>query len=290
MLDLLLNIIEKTLTSVCVLFPYLFVTYLILEYLEHKVQNLSNIFTLKRRYLSPILAGFTGIIPQCGFSVAASNLYAAKVISVGTLATVFLTTSDEMLPVLISNNIPFSVVSQILILKTIIAISFGFLLDLFLFRKNAGKINAPQIEKLCTKASCQCGSRNIFHSAFIHSIRISVFIFSANLVLNSCFEFVDPDHFKKLIFQKTFLGPFVLSVIGLIPNCAISAITTQLFSENTIPLGSFLSAILANSGIGILILFHVNKPTLNSFKILFFILFVSFLSGALINLCQLSIF
>lgn len=270
------------------LLPYLFITYVILEYLEKRTQNISLSFSKTRSLFAPILAAITGILPQCGLGVAGANFYAARLISTGTLVALFLATSDEMIPVLLSNAVPIQTIIYITFYKTIIAIGAGLFLDALLFKKNNGKIAPLKIEPLCHEANCQCHKKSLWLSALNHTLQIFVFILAINVILNTLFIFIHPNELKESIFAHTFLGPLIASFFGLIPNCALSVIATQLFAEKTLPDGAFLSAILANAGVGLLVLLKVNRPLKQSLKIILFIFIVALLSGSLFNILSLS--
>lgn len=270
------------------LLPYLFITYLILEYLENRTQNISLFFSKTKSYFAPIVAAISGILPQCGLGVAGANFYAARVISMGTLVALFLATSDEMLPILISNGVEFKVIGNILLTKTLIATLIGLTLDTFLKKKNKGKTASFQMHTLCHQASCHCHKKGLWLSALNHTSQIFMFIFAINCILNTLFLFITPHDIKEGLLKSTLLGPIIASLVGLIPNCATSVLSAQLFAEKTLPDGAFLSAILANAGVGLLVLLRINRPIKQSLKIIFLIFLVSFLSGLLFTILNLS--
>ena len=269
------------------LLPYLFVTYLILEYLEKRTENISLFFSKTKSYFAPILAALTGILPQCGLGVAGANFYAARVISRGTLVALFLSTSDEMLPVLLSNGISIKVIASIILYKTLIALLAGLLLDMLMKKKN--KQNLPfEMHTLCHQADCGCHQKKIWISALNHTAHIFVFILAVNALLHTLFLFIHPNELKEILFTHNVMGPFFSTLFGLIPNCATSVVSAQLFADGTLPDGAFLSAVLANAGIGLIVLFHVNRRLKQNLKIITFISLVSFLSGFIFNLLNLS--
>lgn len=270
------------------LLPYLFITYLILEYLEKQTQKLSLFFSKTRSILAPILAGISGILPQCGLGVAGANFYATRLITTGTLVSLFLATSDEMLPILLSNGVPIQTIVKIILYKTVIAIGAGLFLDCLLFKKNKGKFAPFKIEPLCHEAGCGCHQKSLWLSALNHTTQIFVFILCINIILNTLFMFIHPSELKESILAHTVLGPLTASLLGLIPNCAISVISAQLFAEKTLSDGAFLSAILANAGVGLLVLLKVNSPLKQSLKIILFIFMTALLSGMLFGIFGLS--
>lgn len=266
------------------LLPYLFITYLFLEFMEKRTEHISLFFSKTKSLLAPFLAAFSGILPQCGVSVAGTNLYAARVITRGTLITLFLATSDEMLPVLISNSVPTKTIIAIICYKTLIALMAGIILDLILKKKNKGQITTFQMHHLCQEAGCNCHKKNIILSACNHTLQIFVFILAINIVLNTLFLFIHPEQLKTHLFNHAGIGAFFGTLFGLIPSCATSVISAQLFAEQQIPSGTFLSAVLANAGVGLIVLFKVNRPHKQNFKILGVIFLTAFISGLIFNL------
>ena len=265
------------------LLPYLFVTYIILEYLEKRTQNISLFFARTHSIFTPILAALSGFIPQCGLSVAGANFYATRVISTGTIVALFLATSDEMLPVLLSNQIPFSKIISIFFYKTLIAVLIGLLLDKILKKKNNGAKPSFQMHSLCKQVECGCCHSNIYFSALKHTLNIFLFIFIVNIILNFMFLYIHPSELKDGIFQHRFLGAFFGALFGLIPNCATSVIGSQLYADGTLADGTFLSIILSNAGIGLVVLFHVNHRLKQNLKIVAFLFLTAFLSGLIFN-------
>ena len=180
----MLHIIEHSVLDSLKLVPFLFLTYLVMEYLEHKAGDKTQKVIGKAGKYGPLLGGVLGVAPQCGFSTAASNLYAGRVISMGTLLAVYLSTSDEMLPILISAKAEPALIVKILVLKVLIGMAAGFLVD-FLF---AGKQKEHHhIHEMCEEQNCHC-EEGILRSAINHTVRITFFIllitFALNLVMH----------------------------------------------------------------------------------------------------------
>lgn len=282
-----LEVLYHALTESINLLPYLFLTYLVLEYLERRTQHISFFFSKIKSWIAPCIAAVSGIIPQCGLGVAGANFYAARVISMGTLVALLLGASDEMLPILISNGVPATKIISILCYKTIIAIIAGILLDFLLFKKNKGKTAPFKMHSLCQNAQCGCHNNNIYFSALNHTAQIFLFILAVNIVLETLFLFIDMNNIKKEILETGF-GPLFGSFFGLIPNCATSVITAQLYAEGTLTDATFLSSILSNSGIALFVLFHVNHPLKQTLKITTYIISISFISGYLFQMLNLS--
>ena len=128
----MLEIIFDTLIDTARLVPFLFLSFLVIELLEHKLSNKTNNILLKSGKLGPLLGSLVGIIPQCGFSVVATNLYITRIISLGTLIAIYLSTSDEMLPILLSEKAPFKEIALILVIKFVVAVIAGYIISIFL--------------------------------------------------------------------------------------------------------------------------------------------------------------
>ena len=252
------EVIEDAIIDSVKLLPFLFITYLIMEYIEHKTSNKVKKAVQKSGKFGPLLGGILGIFPQCGFSAAAASLYAGRIISLGTLVAIFLATSDEMLPVLISEAAPLSLILQILAIKLVAGIVIGFIIDFVVraIKKRKGQ-NAPEekveeeIGHICEHEHCHCEEEGIFKSALKHTLHIFVFIFIVTLVINTIIYFIGEENLSHLILNVPVLGPMVAGIVGLIPNCAGSVILTQLFLEGVITFGSMMGGLLVGSDIGI---------------------------------------
>lgn len=280
MLDVLIDTVIDTLK----ILPFLFIAYLVIELIEKKAGDKTTKIIKKSGKFGPVLGGILGIVPQCGFSAAAANLYAGRIITIGTLIAIFLSTSDEMLPILISEAVSADIIIKILLIKVCIAILVGVIVD-FIFRKNKLEGNSKEeIHKLCDEEHCHCEEQGIIKSSITHTLQILVYIFVISLILNFIIYFIGEDNIAHLILNVPILGPLVSSLVGLIPNCASSVILTQLYLENIITIGSMIAGLLVNSGIGILILFRVNKVKKENFTILGILYLVGVISGIILDI------
>lgn len=255
------------------LIPFLFISFIVMELIEHKLNNQKKLNKINK--FGPLAGSILGIIPQCGFSALASNFYAAKVITLGTLLSIYLSTSDEMLPILISRKISINVIMSILFLKLLLGLFFGILVDI-IYRKK----EKSDIKSFCEEEHCHCKD-GILKSSLIHTIKISLFIFIINIVLNNI---IDKSIITSFINSNKILSPVIASIIGLIPNCSSSVIITELYLENVISYGSLISGLLSSSGVGLLVLFKQNKNLSENLKILFLLILFASISGIVINL------
>ena len=286
----MLDVILDTLIDAVKILPFLFIAYLIMEYLEHKTGEKTKKIIKESGKLGPLLGGILGVFPQCGFSAAASNLYAGRLITVGTLIAVYLSTSDEMLPVLISEQAPLSLILKVLGIKLLIGILAGFMIDIIriVFNKK-NKVNnnedvKEEIEHICEHEHCHCNEDGILKSSIKHTFSILLFIVLITLAVNILIDFIGEDNISSLVLNTPVIGPFISGIVGLIPNCAGSVILTQLYLKNVISIGSMIGGLLVGSGIGILVLFRVNKNVKENLKILGVLYLIGALSGVLLDI------
>lgn len=279
----MLHVLEHTLIDTIKLLPFLFIAYLVIELIEQKAGEKTTKLIQKSGKFGPVLGSLLGVVPQCGFSAAASNLYAGRIITMGTLISIFLSTSDEMLPILISEAVPVKTIVMILAIKVGIAIVVGMIVDL-IFRKKVEENSKEEIHKLCDEEHCHCEEQGIIKSSIKHTLQIFVYILIISIILNLIIHFVGEDNIAKLVLNVPVLGPIISCLIGLIPNCASSVILTQVYLENIISMGSMISGLLVNSGIGILVLFRVNKSKKENFTILGILYLVGVISGIILDI------
>lgn len=270
------EIIIDTLIDSLKLIPFLLITFILIELIEHKINN-KKIITSSGK-LGPLWGSLLGIFPQCGFGVAITNLYVTRIVTLGTLISVYLSTSDEMLPIMLSNKVEISIIIKILLIKIFIGMFSGFIIDLLLRKKE--KI---EIKKLCEHEHCHC-ERSIFLSSLKHTLNITIFIIIISFLLNLGFAYLGKETIEKLFLKNNIFSPFISGLIGLIPNCGASIAITELYLNNTISFGSTITGLLTGSGVAILILFKTNKNIKENFKILFTIYGIGVLSGIVINL------
>lgn len=277
MLDILLD----TIIDGIKLLPFLFLAYLIIELIENKAGEKTTKLIQKSGKFGPVLGSLLGIVPQCGFSAAASNLYAGRIITLGTLISIFLSTSDEMLPILISESAPASIIIEILLIKVFIGMLVGVIIDLIVKHKELE--NKDDIHKLCHDEHCHCEKSGILKSTIKHTVQIFIYIFIISLILNYTIHFIGEERLASLIVNVPILGVAISGLIGLIPNCASSVLLTQLYLENILSMGAMIAGLLVNSGIGILILFKVNKNKKENFSILGILYIVGIVSGIILD-------
>ena len=279
----MLDIILDTLIDAVKLLPFLFITFLVMEYLEHKMTDKNKKLVKSAGKIGPLIGSLLGALPQCGFGVAATNLFATKIISVGTLIAIYLSTSDEMLAILISNKVAISFIIYVLIIKIVIALICGYIIDL-VFRKRNNK--QEKIKSFCEEEHCHC-EESLLKSAVHHTLNIAFFILIVEFILNTSIHFLGEEHIAKFLMGNSIYGSFLTSLLGLIPNCASSVIITELFINGTIKFGSLIGGLLTGSGVSLLVLFKVNKNLKENITILIILYLIGALSGLIINILGL---
>lgn len=278
----ILHVLEHTALETIKLLPFLFITYLVMEYIEHKTSEKAKEVIKKSGRFGPVLGAMVGIFPQCGFSVSATNLYAARVITLGTLISVYLATSDEMLPILLTEAVSASTILTILGLKLIIGIIAGFVIDTVIRLIKKDKPEEQKIEELCEHEHCHC-EEGIVISAIKHTFNIIIFIFFITLIINGIIEFIGEETIANFVSQNIILGPIIAGFIGLIPNCASSVILTELFIENVISMPILISGVSVNAGVGLLVLFKTNENMKENLKIVGLLYIIGVLSGMILQ-------
>lgn len=276
----MLHIIEHTFTDTVTLVPFLFITYLLMEYLEEKVNPSFTASLSKAGRFGPLLGGILGIIPQCGFSAVAANFYACGLISVGTLLAIFFSTSDEMLPILLSSDLSNTEIFQILGIKVLIAVIAGFLVDR-LWKSKTASLD-PHIHDLCEQESCHC-EHGVLRSALTHTCKVTIFIFIVTFVLNLLLHNGGEELLEHCLKQQAILGPVIAGIVGLIPNCASSVVLTKLFVSGALTFGSMMSGLLVNAGIGLLVLIRIHPSKKEIVKIVALLYTIGVGSGILLQ-------
>lgn len=285
----MLEVIEEILLDSIKLIPFLFIAYLIMEYIEHKTSQKSRETIKKSGKFGPLIGSFLGIFPQCGFSVVATNFYAGRVITLGTLISVYLTTSDEMIPIMISEAVPLWTILKILFVKLVIGIVAGFVIDfvLRLINKNK-KIEEENIVDLCEHDHCHC-EKGILKSSIHHTLSIFVFILIVTFIINTAIYFIGEENISNILLNKPIFGPIVSSLIGLIPNCASSVIITNMYLKNVINVGTMIAGLLVNAGVGLVVLFKTNKKIKENIAIICLLYIVGVISGIVLEFLKFTV-
>ena len=259
-------IIDSVIDSIKLL-PFLFLTYLFMEWLEHKTGSAARNTIRIAGKLGPVWGGLLGVIPQCGFSAAASSLFTGRVITVGTLIAVYLSTSDEMFPIMISNAVPAATIIKILACKAAIGIISGLVVEYVYIHVLKKQEKEMDIHEICEEERCNC-EHGLLSSALTHTLHVFVYIFLISLALNIIIGLVGEETLAGLFTGAPIVGELIAALVGLIPNCASSVVITQLYLEHIIGTGAMMAGLLVNAGVGILILFRLNHDRKQNFRII----------------------
>ena len=279
------HVLEHSIEDTLYLIPFLFVTYLAMEWLEHKAGDKAEEAVRRAGAAGPVVGALVGIVPQCGFSAAAATLWAGRVITLGTLFAVFLSTSDEMLPIFLAEQVAPMTILKIMGVKLIIGMVMGFVVDaaIRLARRDREKL---RIHELCERDHCHCNGDcetceqqpelaydfehdeahehhheggSILRSALKHTVQVTVFIFVITLVLDGALELVGEDALAAFLGSNPVLSVLGSALVGLIPNCAASVVIAQLYVEGALGAGAMMAGLLVSAGVGLLVLFRTNR-------------------------------
>ncbi len=275
----LMDVLLDSFTDVLKIIPFLFVIYLLLEFMEHQAGHSMEHFLEKHRRLNPIMGTLMGIIPSCGFAGAASSLFATGVISAGTLIAVYLSSSDEMLSIMISMRTPFSQIWPILLVKFIIAGIAGMIIDVFSPKRNI------DVEEFCEREHDD-HSHGIFYSALMHTLQVAVWLLVITFVFNLFVAFIGEDNLRMFVAAYPNQSDLVSTLVGMIPSCASSIVLTKMYLEGVIGFAAVCAGLLVNAGTGMMVLWRVNPSLKENFKILFITWICGLIGGLLIEFCM----
>ncbi|MBE5755658.1 MAG: hypothetical protein E7341_03160 [Clostridiales bacterium] len=307
-----LHVLLHSLIDTAKLLPVLFVVYFLIELLEYK-----NIFKFEKSKLlkgksSPVMGALFGSVPQCGFSVISSELYSKRKISIGALIAVFVATSDEALPLMISNYKAIPSLLLLLAVKIVMAIIIGYLAMLlyskvFKFEKIENKSLENNKENHSEKKQPDehedeheehlhaCCHHDLQDEKFdwkhplIHCLKITLYIFIFNVVFGMIVELVGEDNLISFLGTNHFLQPLLAVIIGLIPNCVSSVIITELYLAGGLTFGSIVAGLSVNAGIGLIVLFKENKNKKENLFIVLSLTIPSLVFGYILHLLPINL-
>ncbi len=280
-MDIVLHTALHTLIDTAKMLPFLFGVYLLIEFLEHKASEKMEHAISRLGTFGPLGGAALGCIPQCGFSVAVSNLYSGRLVSLGTLLAVYIATSDEAVPILLANPERAGDVLKLILAKLVIAVAFGFAADgIVRLLKKAGKFK-DEPNDLCE--NCGCDEHGIFYSAVKHTLQIFVFLFAVSFLFGLVIELLGEETINKLLMSGSAFQPLLAALIGLIPNCAPSVILTNLYVSGSVSFGSVVAGLSTGAGLGLVVLFKTNKNLKQNIIITLSLYAIGALSGMVID-------
>ncbi len=276
----MIDVIIETLIDSLKLLPFLILVFIFMEYLEHKYSNKTKEIVKKSGKFGPIFGGLLGAFPQCGFSVAMTNLYATRIVSMGTLIAIYLSTTDEMIPILISKGVEGSLIIKLVLIQVVVAIIFGLLID-FILKKRKKESN---IKDFCEIEHCDCEHKGVIVSGLKHSFNIFVYILVVSFFINILMHYGGEEFLSNIFMKDSIFSSFVAGLIGLIPNCVSSVMLTELYLNEIISFGAVISGLLTASGVSFLVLFRVNKNNKENISIVLITLLIGIIVGNLIDI------
>jgi len=276
-------VLDATIDSLKILI-IIFIAYIVISVIEGLVSKKINL----KSKLSPLYGGLIGVIPQCGFSVVATDLYVKRHITIGTLFSVYIACSDEAIPILLSNPSGIKMILPLLFLKFILSFIVGYIIDCIFYGKNK-QIESHQhecthvdeIHKGCCDHSIEEDTKikKFFIHPLIHSLKIFIFIYAVNLIFGTIVYLIGEKALYSFLDKNYYVLPVVSSLIGLIPNCASSVIISELLISGALPFSAAFSGLCCNAGLGIVYLIKNNKKIKESFYIILTLFLISILFG-----------
>ncbi|MBQ8258939.1 MAG: arsenic efflux protein [Clostridia bacterium] len=279
-----LHAIEHTLPII----PFLYLTYLLMELLERKAGGKMQRIISDAGKFGPLLGALLGVVPQCGFSAVGAGLYAGRVITTGTLLAIFLSTSDEMLPLLISSGAPITLMLKILASKAVIAAIAGFAVDRITSIVRRGKKEEVRIVEMCSAGHCHCDRQSIWLASLVHTLKITASVFAVSFALEIVLELLGEDFLAGILTGTPVIGCLFAAIVGLLPNCASSVAITQLYLEGVISAGAMLSGLLVGAGIGSLVLLRANRPLKDSLRVIAILFGIGLAAGLVFDLISIG--
>ena len=283
--SILWDVLADAVIDTVKLIPFLFLTYLLMEWLEEKTGEKAVSIIRRNGRWGPVIGAVLGVVPQCGFSAAAASLYSGGLITVGTLLAIFLSTSDEMLPIMISEAVSPLIIGKILLTKIVLGLLFGIGIDtLNKFRHRWKKDKEKHIHDLCEQDHCHCEEGNVFLSALRHTIQIVIVILIFTFVIGLLIELVGEDAIGTFLTSRPVTGVLLSALIGLIPNCGASVTITELYLRGILSPGQMTAGLLVGAGVGLMVLFRTNRRLVENLKITGILYLAGVLGGWIIEL------
>ena len=283
----MLDVLVDTLLDVVKLLPFLIITYVLMEYIEHKMTDKNKEIIEKSGKAGPLFGGLLGMIPQCGFSAAGSNLYVGRIITIGTLIAVYLSTSDEMLPIFISEQVSIITIIKIIAIKALIGIIAGFAIDLIL---KGEEVKKEKLEDICDHDHVDGKEDNLLISALKHTLNITMYLLIFSFVLNTLFFFIGEETLTNMLYDKPIIGNILAGLVGLIPNCAASVAISTLYVKNVISFGVMMSGLLVGAGVGLIVLVRLNKNVKENIAIITTLYIIGVVAGILLDVFNIGRF
>ena len=293
-MDFVLHVLEHSVLDTLKLVPLLFVTYLAMEAIEHTASARVRSVVERSGKAGPVVGAVLGALPQCGFSAMAATLYAGRVVTLGTLVAVVLSTSDEMVPVFLAHQEPLGRLAAIMGAKVAIGMVVGLVVDVALRAWHRAGDGHLHIHELCERERCHCdddhdhdhghgdGRWAIVRSALVHTVQVTLFILALTFVFGLVIESVGQDALAALLANHPVRAVFVSALVGLVPNCGASVAITELYLDGVLATGPMLAGLLASGGVGLLVLWRTNADARQNALVTAFVYLVAVAVGLLV--------
>ncbi|WP_417229454.1 putative manganese transporter [Thermophilibacter sp.] len=293
-MDFVLHVLEHSVLDTLKLVPLLFVTYLAMEAIEHTASARVRSVVERSGKAGPVVGAVLGALPQCGFSAMAATLYAGRVVTLGTLVAVVLSTSDEMVPVFLAHQEPLGRLAAIMGVKVVIGMAVGLVVDVALRAWHRAGDGHLHIHELCERERCHCdddhdhdhghgdGRWAIVRSALVHTVQVTLFILALTFVFGLVIESVGQDALAALLANHPVRAVFVSALVGLVPNCGASVAITELYLDGVLATGPMLAGLLASGGVGLLVLWRTNADARQNALVTAFVYLVAVAVGLLV--------
>ena len=297
-LDLFLDVLLDSVLDTLELLPFLFLTYLVMEAIEHSTEGRMQRLVASSGRLGPIVGSLLGALPQCGFSAMAATLFSGRVITVGTLVAVILSTSDELIPVCVAQGVVAGRLISIILVKVAIGLVVGLAVDAVLRGLHRSGDGHTHIHELCEREHCHCdededdvrggghhhghGKWAIVRSALVHTLQVTVFIFLITLACGLVIEGMGTDVLATVLSNHPIRATFLAALVGLIPNCGASVAITELYLDGVLSTGPMLAGLLTSGGLGLLVLFRTNADMRQNLLVTAFVYAVGVVVGLIV--------
>lgn len=283
----LVEICKDVLQDSARMLPFLLFAFFLIELTERFTGEKRDRLLMRGNKAGPIVGALFGCIPQCGFSVVAANLYAERLVSVGTLLAVFMSTSDEAILVMLGYPESGDEIFTILCCKVVIAVLVGYLVDLFC-RKRKVKVPEGSVRQEVTCACC--GEHNsLLRAALRHSIKTLLYIMMFSMILNIVIAGIGIERIQEILMQDSPFQVLLSGVVGLFPNCASSILITELYMKGVLAFPAVMTGLLASGGMGLIVLWKNNRDKKENLRITGMLYIGSVLIGILLQIFMVGI-
>lgn len=280
-----IEILLDTILDTLKMLPFLLVAYFLIEYVERKHSEKLESLLSGGGWFGFVPGAVLGLVPQCGFSGMAANLYAGGVITAGTLVAVFISTSDEAIPLLVALPDHWKSLGLLIILKLAFALVCGFLTD-FVIKKAIPVTLRGGYRGHIEDIDCHDHKEeeSLLIATLRHTALIIVWIFAILLAVNLITEWIGSERIASFIENAGVAQIFVSGLIGMIPNCGSSVLLTQMYANGHLSFPAMFAGLCTGAGIGPLVLFKAEKNKRRALGILALMYVFGVLSGFIVSI------